>query len=173
MNRRWFGRCLARGLLLSVPIVVAGCGFKLRDAYGIPPQMQRTYIEGGNERSEVYVGLRRALTASGVTLVDSADAASAVLRLSDERSGRRVLSIGRDARVSEYEVFYSLSFDVRARGESADEVLIEPQSLRLTREYVYDATGLLGKTDEEGLLRQEMQRDLVRLIMYRLEAAGS
>ena len=134
--------------------------------------MQRTYLDGP-DRSEIYVGLRRALVASGVTLVEDPADAGAVLRLSNERSGRRVLSVGRDARVSEYEVYSTITFEVRraGSGQGADRAaIVEPQQLRLTREYLYDSSGVLGKSDEEALLREEMQRDLVRLIMYRLEA---
>ena len=158
-------------LLLAV-LAISACGFKLRDAYDIPSAMRQTYVEG-SERSEVYIGLQRALRSSGVTVTQRREEAAAVLRLSAEKTGRRVLSVGRDARVSEYEVYYSITFDVRRQGEDDKSYIIEPQDLRLTREYVYDETGVLGKSDEEALLRQEMQRDLVRLIMYRIEAASS
>jgi len=39
------------------------------------------------------------------------------------------------------------------------------------RVYQYDVAGVLGKSQEEILLREDMQRDLVRLIFYRLQAA--
>ena len=160
-----------RPFLLLLGTLVAGCGFSLRRSFGVPQVMARTHLIGP-QRSEIYVGLRRSLAASGVTLVETPAEAGAILRLSRERGGRRVLSVGRDARVNEYEVYSTVTFELLARGEDANRAIIEPQTLRLTREYLYDATGVLGKSDEEALLRQEMQRDLVRLIMYRLEAAG-
>lgn len=163
-----------RAFLALAPLLLGGCGFRLRQRFGVPAAMQRTYLEG-SERSEIYVGLRRALAASGVTLVEDPADAGAVLRLSNERSGRRVLSVGRDARVSEYEVHVTVTFEVRrtANEPGADRsAILEPQQLRLTREYLYDSSGVLGKSDEEALLREEMQRDLVRLIMYRLEAVA-
>ena len=39
-----------------------------------------------------------------------------------------------------------------------------------TEDYVFDSQGVLSSSDEEQTLRAEMRRDLVRLIMLRLQS---
>ena len=89
------------------------------------------------------------------------------MRVFDERTGRRVLSVGSGGGVTEYEVYYAVSFQLAYPG--ADP--LPAQTLRLTRDYVFDSEGVLGSGEEEQTLRDEMRRDLVRLIMQRLQSA--
>jgi outer membrane lipopolysaccharide assembly protein LptE/RlpB len=52
-------------------------------------------------------------------------------------------------------------------------VLLEPQTLRMTRDLVFDDTQLLGKVSEAEVIRRQMQRDLARQIITRIRAGSS
>ena len=82
---------------------------------------------------------------------------------------RRVLSVSSEGKVSEYELYQTLEFKVR---DAAGRELLAPQYLELTRDYLFEKEDVLGKSNEEEILRRDMHRDLVRLIMLRLEALG-
>jgi len=146
-------------------MVTFGCGFHLRSDYTMPEAMTTTYVEG-DPRSQIVVGLKRNLRTSDVQIATSKDEATAVVRVFDEQTGRRVVSVGSDGKVTEYRVFYVVSFQLAYPDESSDP----PQTLRLTRDYVFDTGGVLGSGGEEQTLRDEMRRDLVRLIMQRLQS---
>lgn len=152
---------------LALALLGAGCGFRLRSDFSVPPEMAVTYVDG-DARSELVIGLKRALRASEVEITETLDQATAVLRVFGERSGRRVLSVSSGGAVSEYEVYYAVSFQVAY--PNSERPAQEAQALRLTRDYVFDAAGVLSASEEEQTLRAEMRRDLVRLIMVRLQA---
>lgn len=162
----------ARGwvLPLSASLVLAfsaGCGFRLRGEVTLPPEMSRTYVQGGPS-SELVRQLRARLTASGADVVGEIERAGAVLVIERERWGRRVLSVGRDAKVAEYELSYSVSFSVRQREAG---LLVPSQQVVLVRDYRFDPNNVLGKSDEASLLRDEMRRDMVTTMLRRIEYA--
>lgn len=93
------------------------------------------------------------------------DTAAPELVLFSETSDTQVLSVGSSGRASGYMLRYELSFRVTdAKGFD----LIEPQTIRLIRDYTFDPTNVLAKEQEEQDLRRGMQRDAVQQVMRRL-----
>ncbi len=151
---------LAGGAVISL----AGCGFHLRGAVELPPQMARTYIQG-DPYGALERGLRAQLQAAGARVVDEAAGATATLRVAAKHWQRRVLSVGADAKVSEYELSYRVTFSVQGR---EGDILIPPEEVSVVRDFRFDPNDVLGKTGEQGLLREEMERDMVQAIMRRI-----
>lgn len=157
-------------LPVLLPVLLYGCGFHLRGQYQLNPALEKTWVQTAAENSELVRQLRRQLRASGVALVKSADQASAVLRLSDEKQTRRVVSVDARGRAREYQISYSISFEVEGRG---NDFALPQDSVSLTRDYLFDTEDVLGKGREEASLVKDMQQDIVRLIMLKLEYGGS
>jgi len=178
MSGKWLvasgkdGRRLRRHLVLVLLVSIltlflASCGFQLRGPAQLPPEMARTYLTGVNANQGFARELTGLLRASGVTLVDSREAASAEFRVRRLLTDRRVLSVGGDARVSEYELYMVLEYEVRGVGS---EWSMEPVTLNITREYVHDPLLVLSQGEQERTLREAMNRDLAQLVMFRLQA---
>lgn len=140
---------------------LAGCGFHLQGAVTTPAEMQRTYIAAEDRHSPFYRELRRELASAGVELVASEADASAVFTIYYDDTDQRVLSVSARNVPTEYEVYYTVRYGVMSGTES----LLDVQDLTLTRDYTYDATLVLGKAKEQELLRAEMTRDLVRIVL--------
>ncbi len=141
--------------------VLAGCGFQMRGAVTVPERVQRTYIDAIDPYSLFYQEFRSSLTAAGVDVVESPDAATAVFSLLFDETGQRVLSVSARNTPAEFEVFYTIEYALVSEGES----LLPQQDLTLTRYYVYDETLVLGKAREEELLRRAIVDDLVRIVL--------
>ncbi|MCC5794350.1 MAG: hypothetical protein JJT85_06385 [Chromatiales bacterium] len=156
---RWLLVVLLAGML-------AGCGFQLREARPLPQLFERTYIETPDRFSPFYQRLTVALRNSGAELVDSRAAATAVLRVRQDNTGRRLLTVSVRNVPREFDVFYEVAFSVEANGR----MLIGPESLGLSREFTWDETQVLGKQAEEDQLRNALAADLVGLVMRRLAA---
>jgi LPS-assembly lipoprotein len=150
-------------------LLLSSCGFQLRGPPELPPQMERTYLTGIAAEHGFARELSTLLTAGGITLVDSRQASTAEFRVRRLESDRRVLSVGGDARVSEYELYLVLEYEVRGRG---DEWALEPVTLNITREYVHDPLQVLSQSEQERSLREAMHRDLAQVVMFRLQAAS-
>ncbi|WP_175628241.1 LPS assembly lipoprotein LptE [Thioalkalivibrio denitrificans] len=131
--------------------------------------MERTYITGVSPGHDLARELSILLDASGVTVVDTREEATAELRVRRLSTGRRVLSVGGDARVSEYELYLVLEYEVRGRD---NDWAVEPVTLTVTREYVHDPIQALSQREREETLRESMHRDLAQLVMFRLQAAS-
>jgi LPS-assembly lipoprotein len=69
--------------------------------------------------------------------------------------------------VAEYELHEGATFSLIA---ADGHELVKEQIVSITSTYLNSETEVLGKQQEEGTLRKDMQRDLASQIMRRLEA---
>jgi LPS-assembly lipoprotein len=152
--------------LVLVSATLAACGFHLRPGAELPPALQATYIESRSPYQGVARVLRGELKSAGASVVEDPQAATAILQLISERSQQRVLSVGSGGKASEYELFEEVTF---ALLDGQRQTLLEPQTLSMTRDMVFDETELLGKVAEGEDIRRQMQRRLARQIMTRIE----
>lgn len=163
-------RILHRRLaLLAVATIVAGCGFRLAGTERLDPEANRIYLATSQPHSEFSRALSRYVRLRGGVIVDRRDAADIVLRVLEDSTGQRVLSVSARNLPREYEVFYVLRFDARQAGAP----LLEGQELNAQRNYTYDETEVLGKAAEETRLRRDLAEDLAQRVLRRLIAAGS
>lgn len=153
-------------LLTVLASALGGCGFQLRSAPQVPPEMARTYIVTDDRHSLFYRQLRRELKTAGADVVDSPADATAEFQLIIDDTGQRVLSVSARNVPREYEVYYTIEYSVRV-GET---ILLPPQLQTLTRDYTYDETEVLGKAREEELMREAIVKDLVRIVLIQLSA---
>ena len=162
------GACARIAALLAVALALAvgGCGFRMQGATALPPGIENVYISARDELSPFAVELRRALDGAGAAVAPSAGEADAVIRVTHDRTGRRVLSVSARNTPQEYELFYAVEFSI-ARG---DEQAVKPQAIELTRSYSFSESDLLARDREENILREAMARDLAGLVLRRLES---
>jgi LPS-assembly lipoprotein len=152
---------LAMGLLL---LPLAGCGFHLKGAIALPEGLKSVYVATSDELSPFSIELGRALRASGATTAASAAAADAVIRVAQDRTGRRVLSVSSRNVPQEYQVYYVLGYSV----DRGDKQVVPPQEIELSRSYSFSESDLLAKNREETILRDALARDLADLVVRRL-----
>ena len=150
--------------LACLTLAVSACGFQLEGVSSFPPQLASLYLAVPDPNSDLAVQLRRSLAASGVGLTQDAAAGSATLRLVDERYGRRVKSVSAQNRPTEYEVYYEAQYEVASAGET----LLAPPRVSRSRVFPYSERDILGKQQEEDLLREALARDIAGLITRQL-----
>jgi LPS-assembly lipoprotein len=164
-------------LVVVLMSLLASCGYHLRGAYQLPPQMATTVIRSDNMNGELVRSLRRGLETGGTNVVSEVNPADShsvkqskvtVLRLFKENQSKRVLSVDVNGRVREFELYYKISIELTG----ADGFFMPEQTLELSRDFLFDPEDVLGKSDEEADLLRDMQRDMVRLIMLRLQAVA-
>ena len=166
-RKRRFSRAGLRSPVpLLVALMVSGCGFQLEGTGVLPASVASTYLDTDKPYTEFYDSLRTALRARGTQVVDSRQDAGAVLRILEDTTGQRVLSVSARNTPTEYEVFYAVTFSLEAQGSN----LIETESLVVTRSYTYDETQVLGKSAEEQVLRESLAQDLARQVLRLMEA---
>ena len=156
-----------RILVLALTIMVAGgCGYQLRGAASLPPDLVGIHVAGPRVVTRALVLL---LESGGIQVAPGRDSASFVLKLSGERLHRRVLSVDSDTgKEREFELVYQVAFEVT--GASGEELLAK-QTVTLLRDYIFDANAVLGKSREQAVLHAEMRRDAAAQIVRRISAS--
>jgi len=161
-------RTLSNVLIGFVLIALAGCGFHLRGSAVLPEALKLMYVQGINiDDRGLGRELKQGLTRNGVTVVERYQEGSAVLTILENKVERRVLSVGSDAKVSEYGLHGWVSFKV---SDGSGQVISEAQKVEAQRDYQFDQENVLGKGEEERLLREQLNQQLVQSILRRLSA---
>lgn len=154
-----------RFLLLSLVLPLAGCGFHLRGSGGEFEALPPVYVQGGDPAA---AELRQFLRTGGTEVVDAVSRAQLIVTVARVERERRILSVGTRGRVQEYELIYALTWhgDDRAGRRVLDE-----QTVTQTRNFSFDETDIIAKSNEEDFLFRDMQRAAVMQIMRRLQVA--
>jgi LPS-assembly lipoprotein len=163
-----FRRYALGAAALGIALGVGGCGFHLQGAGTLPPALAKTYIATASPHSEFLDTLTDTLRLRGSQIVKSKEDAQAVLDITADDTGQRVLSVSARNIPREYEVYYSVTFSLQVDGEN----VIEHESLVATRSYTYDETQVLAKAAEEDVLRRALAEDLARRLVRRIEVAA-
>lgn len=157
-----------RALLVLAVLILAGCGFHLRQSIALPAELAAIRVEVVDTYSPLQRNLEQALRRSGATLVEGKDA-SAVLRVFVQRMDRLPLSVGDTGRVQEYLMRYTVEFElVDAQGKA----VLQRQSVELERDYTFDTLQALGTPGEEEVVKSELERDMVQTLLRRIDAVS-
>lgn len=149
--------------------VSAGCGYRLAGKADLDPVFESTHVSYQNLGQKMAKLLEERFKANQIELVDQ-DEASALVTVLYEQTERDILSVDEEGKVREYELILTVGIDVQ---DSRGKKLINNQSVRLSRSFLFEISEVLGKTSEEQQIYDEMRADAARLIIYRLQAISS
>jgi LPS-assembly lipoprotein len=151
-------------LAAALMLPLASCGFKLRGTQTLP--IDSIYL-ALPVNSPVGAEMTRLLRSStNARVVTERKDAQAVFELLSESREREVVAINSQGAASEFQIRLRARFRVLdARGVE----LIPPTDLLARRDISFNETDLLAKQSEESLLYRDMQSDLVRQMVNRLQ----
>jgi LPS-assembly lipoprotein len=150
-----------------VGALLAGCGFHLRGAVEIPPELNPLYIEAP-AGSPVRAAIEERLRGSAVRLASTSKEAKTILRISGESRSSRVAAVDRNGRVLAYELHFKVVFSaVAAQGRQ----LVAPSTLDMVRIYDNPDVEVLGKQLESELIYETLAQEAATSILFRLQAA--
>ena len=157
---------MQRRLLLSfAAALVAGCGFKLRQA---PTFAFKSIYVGGAPTSSLVNELKREVRSTGTVAVsDTQVAAQVILDITNEQREKVVVGLNASGQVREFELRIRVHFRLR----TPDGKELVPDSEIVQRQDIsYNETAALAKEQEEKLLYKSIQTDIVQQLMRRLAA---
>jgi len=155
--------CMLVILLLAI---LQGCGFQLRGVAELPPSISPIYISGVGEYDTLRKELRRIFDEANIQVATDQSKANTVLHVFKQKQDRRVLSVDSRGKVVEYEIHHALEFELLNADGSQ---LMERQSVGSQRAYENSETEVLGKNQEETLLRRDLRLDLIRRVVNRMQ----
>ena len=159
-----FAWCLVTGILATV----SACGFHLRGAVVLPPELQQIALQGTPPAGALAVEIRNALEVAGGKLVASTGNADSVIVITRDAVEQTVLSVNPAGQASEYQLHYQLGF----RLEAPDgRPRVPAQAISLYRQYEFNPATVLAKSDQQADLTRQMRRAAVNQMLQRLAAS--
>jgi LPS-assembly lipoprotein len=148
-SRAWLKTILVT--LLTTSLLTA-CGFQLRGDYLLDDDLQTMYLSSSDVHGELTRLVKLSLTRNQVKVLKSSKKDIPELRIISDKLDRRTLSLFSNGQVAEYELIYSVHYQVRFTGEDARLFNFE-----LYRDYQDDPNRALAKSRELTLLLSEMR----------------
>jgi LPS-assembly lipoprotein len=146
-------------------LFISACGYHLRSQADLPKGLDKVYLQGAS--SEFRKIMKTRLKSSGVKLVDKLEQAGLIVQVEKEKMDRRVLSLSSTGRANEYELYFLLDFILL---DAKGNVLAKKQNIEITRDYFNDQEAVLGKNNEELVIREEIYNRAVETIITRAVA---
>jgi outer membrane lipopolysaccharide assembly protein LptE/RlpB len=157
-------------LVCILLLAMTACGFQPRGSgeATFAAALQPVLIQGMPDYHDFSRTLKRQLDEQGVATATDAAAAKAIIQVAPPRGDRQLLSVDSRNKTVEYIIRETLRFSLR----SGEALLIADQQLAAERILFNPGTRLLGRTEEERLLRQDMYEELARRLLRRAAAVS-
>ncbi len=142
--------------LLCLPL--AGCGFHLLTPNPGAQALQVQVIDDGAPL--IGNSLTKELQLRQIPTFGTEP--DVVLMLRGEQVGKRLLAVDANGRAAEYRLEHTLEVS-----ERSGQVRGDWQKFTATRDYTYDESNVLGKSQEQLLIRQKLREELAQRIVER------
>ena len=153
-------KVLSSTLMILTVLLLTACGYHLRGEMDLPSEMKTIYLEGAS--APLQEQFRRALASSQVQLVTSRAAAATIITVSNEENLKRALSLGSSGYANQFGLEYRFTYEVTDKN---NKPLVTSQPVDIKREYFNNQQLILGKDNEETVIRNEMYQQAVRTII--------
>lgn len=160
---------IRRLLLVALVLALTACGFQLRDALLLPPDLGPVKVRANNRYSPLAESLAQALTRAGAVPATEDMEDPTVLDLLAEKWGDTPISVDARGRAQEFSLRYAVVFELR-KGDGT--VVVPRQSIELSRDYISVPTNSIGTEGERDILVRELQREMSASILRRIDAVA-
>jgi LPS-assembly lipoprotein len=152
--------------MLMLVSVLTACNYHLRGTAEVPEVLRNVYVQ--NASLLLNNSFKDTLKVAGGALVDKPNQKGVIVHVLDEKFDRRSLSLTSTGKASEYELVYSLTFEVLTIEGKA---VMQKQKIEIKRNYFNDQQDIMGKGTEETQIRKDMYDQAVRELMDRGRAS--
>ena len=151
-------------LIIILSVVISACGYTLRGELKLPDDVKNISILT-NSYSPISNEINLLLTNIGVKTSSRRSSESYQIEIFSEVHNKRQLSMNQAGRVNEYELVFTTRFAINTPLERGQE-----DRITLYRDYLFDESRILGTTDREEEIRNEMMSTAASIIVNKLKA---
>ena len=150
--------------LIILSLSLLSCGYTLRGKLVLPDDIKNVAII-----TDVYSPISREinllLTNIGIETTNRKLSDAYQIEIISEIHNKRQLSINQDGRVNEYELVFTVRFKINSPIENGIG-----DSVVLYRDYQFDESRILGTTDREEEIKNEMVSTAASIVVNKLKA---
>lgn len=151
-------------LIIICAVFLFSCGYHLRGSVNVPDEMRRVYVQ--NASPDLHSAFGNVLQYSEGAMVNSLSEAGMVVNVLDERMNRRAISLSGTGKANEFELHYLLDYQLL---DDQGGALTPVESIDLIRNYFNQQDQVIGKANEEQVIREEMYRQAVQAIVRKAQ----
>ncbi|NZA28073.1 hypothetical protein H0E84_16970 [Luteimonas sp. SJ-92] len=157
--------------LAFLALALAACGFHLRSALSLPPDLGPIQVVARDPYSPLPEALVQSLARAGadVSRASRERGDVATLAILSERWASTPISIDARGRAQEYALRYAVVFSLR---DADGEDIVPQQAVELARDYIASPDDLIGTDSERDLLGRELEREMTASIIRRIDGAS-
>jgi LPS-assembly lipoprotein len=170
--------------MLALILTLVGCGFKLRGDYGLPVGIDQLQLSAAQKNTPLYRILVKQLKGLNIEIVDNTASISsieeqvyAIVYLASDKLERRLLSLFSTGQVAEYELVYTIKYQIQFTAQSSLSLQAAPYTQQMefdvTREYQDDPDAVLAKSRELDLVQNEMRQEAAGRIIRQIASSYS
>jgi len=147
-------------LALIITSALSACGFQLRGNYLLSDELQTLYVSSPDIHGELTRLVKLHLSNNQVNVLKHKSIKAPELRIMSDTLDRRTLSVFENGQVAEYELIYTVHYQMRFTNEEPQDFHFE-----LNRDYQDDPNFALAKSRELSLLLSEMRKSAADKIL--------
>ncbi|GHA75683.1 LPS assembly lipoprotein LptE [Cognatilysobacter bugurensis] len=162
-------------LALALALALSACGFHLRSALSLPPDLGPVRVVAADRYSPLATTLAQALENAGaepaaeIAPGETAADGVAVLDVLSEQWADTPVSVDQFGRSLEFSLRYAVVFELRGADGRA---IVPRQAIELSRDYISNPVNSIGTEGEREILVRELRREMAASILRRIDAVS-
>lgn len=154
-------------ICLFLCVFLTACGFQLRNNVPLAPPLHQIYLETNDPYGSLARDIKQSLQTSHVQIVPIKEAAATILTIIQDTRSNILLSVNATQQTRQYNLHLVVEFEIK---DNKGNVIVPSQILTQDKPITIQANEVLGSSNELNLFYQQMQREIVSNMMYRLSS---
>lgn len=150
--------------------MLVGCGFHLRGAQPLPPQLHTMYLQSNSPYSDFTKQLKSALRLSNVQLVNDPKQARTILYIMKEDFYTIQTTVASTAQARNYNVTYSITYSILNKDGST---IVKPKSINANDTITVNQNEILENSNKLDITKQTLIRNLIMKLMFQLTSKNT
>lgn len=152
------------GLLITLSIILNGCGFYLQTKTEVPAYLRTMTFYSTEPYGFLAREVKNNLINNDVTLVEDNDITVPTLRIKGSEINKVTASVYQDGKAAEYQLVLIVHAEVVIAKQG-----IYPITVKIFRSFFDNPSAALAKNTEQTLIRQEMYRQAAEQLVRKLK----
>jgi len=160
----WIPAYAGMTALLTLSIIITGCGFHLRGAFALPKYLQTIYITPDDPYESFQKTLRHTLQQNNVQIVSSPSKEAVVLELTTPDFSESVLAFDPYGQPQRFKLIINFQYQV-----SYNHKILRPfTSIQSSRDITLPANQVLSNENERRINKEDLLQDAINKLLQQL-----